>query len=193
MEILKNKVAVGAQKPFKILHVTDCHLTPVDARDNERKHALSLRRKKEFGEEKCDDFYNEITAYGRENCDVMVCTGDLIDFTSNAAFDILQKECLRNQYVFAVGNHEFSQYVGEAKEDFHYKMQYYTDVQKAVGCNLEFDSKIINGVNFITLDNVYYDFTLKQLELLKVEATRGYPIVLCMHTPNTFYSIENCP
>ena len=183
MEIIKNKIELGAEKPFKILHITDCHLTPVGDLDNERKHILAGKRFKTFGYEKCLEYCLEITKYGRDNSLPMICTGDLIDFTSYEAFDVLDRECKLNNLIFAVGNHEFSQYVGEAKEDFFYKMQSYTSVQSAIHSPIDFASNIINGVNFITLDNVYYDFTLKQLELLKVECEKPYPIVLCMHTP----------
>ncbi len=183
MKVLKNKFTLGAEKTFKILHITDCHLVCVGENDNERKHTLAINRSKAFGDSLCHDRYQKITEYGRENSDVIICTGDLIDFTSNKAFEVLEKECHRNNLIFAVGNHEFSQYVGEAKEDFTYKMQSYASIQNCISRNIDFDSRVINGVNFITLDNAYYDFTAKQLELLRAECQKEYPVVLCMHTP----------
>ena len=140
MEIIKNKIELGVKTPFKILHITDCHLTPVGDLDNERKHVLAGKRFKTFGEEKCLEYYLEITKYGRDNSLPMICTGDLIDFTSYEAFDVLDRECKLNNLIFAVGNHEFSRYVGEAKEDFFYKMQSYTSVQSAIHSPIDFAS-----------------------------------------------------
>lgn len=47
-------LAVGAEKPFQILHIGDTHLYFADERDDERKRNLALRRQKFFGDpEKC--------------------------------------------------------------------------------------------------------------------------------------------
>lgn len=52
--------------------------------------------------------------------------------------------------------------------------------------NLYFDSKLYGGVNFVTLDNSYYRISEGQTKMLCAEAAKGYPIVLCVHTP--FYT-----
>ncbi|MBQ5778235.1 MAG: metallophosphoesterase, partial [Oscillospiraceae bacterium] len=49
--------------------------------------------------------------------------------------------------------------------------------------NIYFDSKIINGVNFVSLFNIYYRISDEQVRLLRDEVNRGYPVVLCMHVP----------
>lgn len=76
---------------------------------------------------------------------------------------------------FAAGNHEFSLYVGEAKEDAAYRAQSLDRVNAAFGNDIRFDSGIIGGVNFVAVDNFYYLFEEFQLEGLKNEAknTRG--------------------
>ena len=43
MELLKNTIKIGLQKPLKILHVTDSHIALADEFDNERKHKLPER------------------------------------------------------------------------------------------------------------------------------------------------------
>lgn len=181
MNIVKNTVNLGISKPFKILHMTDSHLVAADYRENERKQKLAESRGAFFPE--ATKNYKEITEYGRNHCEAIVCTGDLIDFVSEKACEILSDEWERNRFIFAVGNHEFSLYVGEAKEDFAYKMKNYTKIQNCLPGNIDFSSTVINEVNFVTLDNSYYNFTNKQLALLKTECERKYPIVLCMHTP----------
>lgn len=184
MAIVKKELVLGLEKPLKVLHISDAHLTYADERDCEKKRKLSEGRTAAFGK------YGDIPAlfekymrYGKENCDLTVCTGDIIDFISEANLDALREACSEENFIFAVGNHEFAQYIGDPKEDFYYKMQSYTAIQNCVPTNIDFASRVVGGVNFVTLDNVYYDFTEKQLELLRAECKREYPIILCMHTP----------
>ena len=51
-----------------------------------------------------------------------------------------------------------------------------------------FRSTVVNGVNFISLDDVYGTMTARQAELFEGEVKKGLPIVLCMHVP--IYSDE---
>ena len=113
----------------------------------------------------------------------ILCTGDLIDFVSDAnlkAAEIFMKE---TNALFVAGNHEFSQYVGEAKEDAAYREQSLAKVEKAFGGDVRFVSRIINGVNFVGIDDGYYQFDGWQLNKLKDEIEKGYPVVLLLHVP----------
>ena len=40
MDLLKNTIQIGLEKPLKILQVTDSHIAFADEFDNERKHEL---------------------------------------------------------------------------------------------------------------------------------------------------------
>ena len=179
MNIEKSTLHIGLEKPLKILHVTDSHIALCDDRDNERKKALAERPNR-VGREK---FLEEHLAYGRENCDLIVHTGDLIDFTSQANFDFARKVLADEKVFFAAGNHEFSQYVGEAYEDFAYKMNSFREIQPGLGAPLFFNSKIIGGVNFVSIDDSYHQFELWQMEKLKKEIDKGFPIIVCLHVP----------
>ena len=46
MQLVKNELHIGLQKPLKLLHVTDSHIALADERDDERKHALAKRMPK---------------------------------------------------------------------------------------------------------------------------------------------------
>ena len=83
----------------------------------------------------------------------------------------------------AAGNHEFSLYVGEAFEDAAYRNQSLARVQGAFTNDIRFASRLIGGVNFVAIDNSYYRIEREQLERLRREVKRGWPIVLTMHTP----------
>ena len=179
MKILKSTLEIGLEKPIKILHVTDSHIALVDERDNERKHELAKR----LGNPEKERFFFEHLEYAEKNCDLLVHTGDLIDFTSKANFDFARKILPKENVFFISGNHEFSQYVGEAYEDIAYKMNSFREMLPGLGAPLFFNSRILGGVNFVGIDDSYHQFEPWQITRLKMEIEKGLPIILCLHVP----------
>lgn len=47
LQIVKNTIEIGLQKPVKLLHVTDTHLSYADERDDLRKQKLAIARQRE--------------------------------------------------------------------------------------------------------------------------------------------------
>lgn len=187
-DVRKITIPVGATTPFKALHISDSHLTWTDSRDNERKLKLGEKRMKIFPD--AEYYFNESLRYAGENGMILLHTGDLIDFVSDANLEYVASRLSGTVAVTAAGNHEYSQYVGEAKEDAAYKAQSYDKVQMAYPNDLTFASYVMNGVNFVAVDDVYYNFTDHQRQLMKKEVRKGLPIVLMCHVP--LYTPEHC-
>lgn len=187
MKEIETVLEIGVPKPFSVLHMSDTHLTYADERDNERKRALAKDRTATFLHERCSETAEDMLAQGIKLCTEsglpLIYTGDLIDFTSEANFEAGRDFVKATNCFFAVGNHEFSKYVGEAWEDEVYKADSAERVRKMVGGNFSVTSRIIGGVNFVAIDNNYYRFTEKQLDDLKKEVEKGLPIILAMHNP----------
>ncbi|MBO7608640.1 MAG: hypothetical protein J6S96_00355, partial [Muribaculaceae bacterium] len=80
--------------------------------------------------------------YAKEHDLMLLHTGDLIDFVSEANLDAAARHYLEGDWFVSSGNHEFSQYVGEAKEDEAYKQQSYQKVQEAYPNDLTFCSRV---------------------------------------------------
>ncbi len=179
MILEKNTLKIGLEKPVKLLHVTDTHLVFVDERDNERKHELAGRL---FNPDK-EKFLREHIAYAKENCDLLVHTGDLIDFVSHANVDKAREIVSDGDFFFIAGNHDYSQYVGEAWEDNAYRMNSYMQMGYGFGVPMFFNSRIVGGVNIVGIDNSYYHFADWQIWRLRREAEKGLPIVLAFHDP----------
>ena len=190
MEDLRTtKLTLGAEKPFRLLHISDTHLCLADERDNERKNTLAEGRKKVFGDG--EDALAWSVEKSKELDALLVHTGDLLDFVSEANIDAAKKFTDENDCFFAAGNHEFSLYVGEAWEDKAYRDQSLDKVQAAFKNDIRFCSRVVNGINLIAIDNSYYRFEQEQLDALKAEVQRGLPILLFMHNPmhtDEFYS-----
>ncbi|MBR3929573.1 MAG: metallophosphoesterase [Clostridia bacterium] len=179
------RIPIGLDAPFRALHLSDSHLSLADDRDDERKNILAQRRQKEFDSAGKGIMFHitEQLAYAKEHNLPILYTGDMIDFVSHKNLETAQALLKDADYFMAVGNHEFSLYVGEAFEDEAYKMQSYDFVQKHFKDDLTFASREMGGINFVAADNSYYRFTENQLEKLKREAEKGFPIVLMLHCP----------
>ena len=185
VKYINTKIKIGLPKPLRFLHTTDNHLTLADERDNERKRNLAVARHKAFEGDtnRVQTSLDEMIDYCNKNCDMMLHTGDLIDFVSYKNVEVAKSYLDKTDYFMCAGNHEFSQYVGEAWEDEAYKYQSYSLVQTMTKYNLEFSSRLIGGVNLVGVDNGYYYFLWSQLAALKAEVAKGYPILLLMHNP----------
>ena len=181
MAIIKTKLEVGATKPFQILHMSDTHLTYADMRDGQRKVDLAISREKIFpGNVET----LELGVKTAKELNVPIFhTGDLIDFVSLANLEAVEKFTNEVDCFMAAGNHEFSQYVGEAVEDADYRNQSLDKVQKVFKNDIRACSRVINGVNFLAIDNGYYLFEMEQLDFIKSEVEKGLPVVLLFHDP----------
>ena len=108
------EIPVGASKPFGAIHVSDTHIVRVDNRDDERKMKLAAgRRFAPWGEH----YLDEAIRAAKDRGDLLLHTGDLIDFVSAANLDCAAVHFAAGDWFVSSGNHEFSRYVGEAKED----------------------------------------------------------------------------
>ena len=93
MKLERSVLKIGLVKPVKLLHVTDSHLTLTDERDDERKRALSGR----MGEGAVE-YLSEQIKFAEENCDLLVHTGDLMDFISHPNAE-LARNILKNEKI----------------------------------------------------------------------------------------------
>ncbi|MBQ2513021.1 MAG: metallophosphoesterase [Clostridia bacterium] len=179
MQLERSTVKIGLERPVKLLHITDSHLTLVDGRDDGRKRALGNR----LGGWDKEENLREQIAYGEEMCDLIVHTGDLIDFVSKANVEYAKKVLKNEKILFTAGNHDFSQYVGESWEDKAYKMNSYMQMDGGLGVPMFFASRTVGGVNVVGIDNGYYLFEDWQLWRLKREVEKGLPVILAFHDP----------
>lgn len=120
--------------------------------------------------------------YGKENCDVIVHTGDLIDFISKPCVEFAREFLENEKLLFIAGNHEYAKYDGKT-EDMIYRMNSLQDMNGGLGVNIFFNSRIVGGVNFVGVDDAYHQAEESQLLRLKKEVAKGYPVILFMHAP----------
>ena len=181
LNIIHTTLSVGAASPFTAIHASDTHLTYADIRDGQRKVDLISWRLPGFPH--AETALTELGALSKELNAPILHTGDLSDHVALANLARVKAFTDTHDLFMATGNHEFSLYVGEAKEDAAYRNQSLPAVQACFKNNIRMDARVIGGVNFIALDNGYYTFEPEQFAFLKAEAEKGLPMVLMMHTP----------
>ena len=181
-------VKLGLEHPFSVLHISDVHLASAYPYEKDTKLTLQRRRVETFGGRQ-EEALQDCLAWAKKNTDYVVLTGDLIDWQSEANFDLVKKY-FGDNFIASMGNHEFSQdmWLGEIKET---KDEAYKDLSRhklglVYPFDIQFCSQVVNGVNFITLDDVYGYVVQSQVDRFMEEVKKGLPIVLCMHVP--FYT-----
>lgn len=181
-------INADAEQPFSALHISDSHLTRVGEEDSERKRTLAEHRQRIFPW--AEHYFDAHIRYATKNNMMLLHTGDLIDFVSEDNLSFVGEQLRVGDWYLSAGNHEYSQFVGEAKEDAAYKAQSYDKVQAAYPNDLTLSSKVVGGVNFVAIDDVYYNFTDQQHALMEQEVKRGLPIVMMCHVP--LYTPRHC-
>lgn len=179
------KIDAGATKPFSILHISDTHLTEVypNEPDAEAKMRSKVRRTRTFGGRQ-EEALRDSLAWAKDHVDYVLHTGDLIDWQSQANFDLVKK--YYGGVTFgSMGNHEFYTYLpGEkmtSQEPF--KERSWPLLSAAYPVNPRFHAQTVNGVNFICIDDVFGTVQPDQVEKFAAEVKKGLPVILCMHVP----------
>lgn len=179
LNIIHSELCFGLEKPIRFLHITDTHITRGDPSGGRRREAVFNKHYENCAE----DYFLKAIAYAKAEDIPVLHTGDMVDFLSQENFDFIDTYFQDIDYMYAAGNHDFCHWVGRAKEDYAYKWEKMKQIAPHIKSNLYFDSRVIGGVNFVTMDDSYYLISDGQVEMLKAEVAKGYPIVLAMHVP----------
>jgi len=179
------RIDAGATAPFSILHISDTHLSsayPGEA-DADGKLKSMTQRTKTFGGRQ-EEALRDSLSWAKGNVDYVLHTGDLIDWQSDANFDLVKK--YYGDAMFGpMGNHEFYTYLPGEKHTWQepFKERSWNLLKAAYPVDPRFSSKVVNGVNFVCMDDVFGTVQPDQVERFHAEVKKGMPIVLCMHVP----------
>lgn len=190
LNIVRIHMPIGATRPFSVLHFSDTHLTLAYDHEGKNNQKRKINRSKTFGGRQ-EESLRDTLAWAKDNTDYVLHTGDLMDWVSEANLDAAKKYIGNYPAFFgALGNHEISWYLwkkmGEAGQNE--KIPDAQKLQEVFSFNILFDSKVVNGINFVSIAHVYDNVLPIQITKFKEEVKKGLPIVLLMHVP--FFSPE---
>ncbi len=184
-----HRIHIGLAKPFSILHISDTHLSVAATDDPPDKAEFARKRDEGFGTRQAEALANSL-AWAKDNVDYVIHTGDLIDFQSIGNLTLARKCYCASEVpiVGALGNHEYQRRIdGERPQP---TLAYNALSEKTLSETHPFDinlqSTVVNGVNFVTMSQVYGIVSEAQVERFRAEVKKGMPIVICMHAP--FYT-----
>ena len=83
-------VKIGLEKPFSVLHISDTHLTGAYESEGIDKVSVAAKRTCTFGGRQ-EEALRDSLDWAKKNVDYVVHTGDLIDFQSEANFDLVKR------------------------------------------------------------------------------------------------------
>ena len=168
MTILKSVIELGLREPIRLLHVTDAHI--------------------ELGEgeqaPKNPDHFEAAIHYARDNNLTVLQTGDISQGISDSTMRYVAQMLNKVDHISVLGNHDLClcpDHIG--LDDPAYQQAFLAAWSPFIRRDLYFASRIVQGINFVTLDNAYYQITSEQIQRLKAEVAKGYPVILCMHIP----------
>lgn len=181
-------IEAGLKQPVKLLHVTDVHLTNYSSEDPESQQELLKKRTAVFAvtsEGTPSSYFEEAISLAEREGYLLVVSGDVMDLNSAGNRAEFARIIAGHDMMFTPGGHEYQRICKRTlHEDPPYPETAIPQVKAAFPqFNFAFESRVINGLNVITLDNALDYFPAEALEGLKREIARGLPIVVFMHVP----------
>jgi len=179
---------IGATRPFSVFHISDTHLNATSPEDPQ--HVREFEAKRFVGWDPEDALRTSIEWAKSRRSDYILHTGDLIDCASEGNLALVRKYFGETaNLLYAPGNHDYATTVASprgSQTEAEFRAVNTARVQKSVPVDMSFNSRIVNGVNIVMLDNVYGTVSPENVERFRTEAARGLPIILAVHVP--FYT-----
>jgi len=176
----REKVSLGVDGGFSVLHVSDSHLARIDSRDGDAAYAFA-RSRSCIGRELGEYYLDEAVHHARARKMRIVHTGDFADFASEANIEHAARRIRTDGIVACVGNHEFWR-DADYMEVEEYKA---ATVPKLEGewCGLPASVARIGGANFFVFDDSFGTVTEKIAAAFEETVREGLPIVMVCHVP----------
>lgn len=178
------EIEAGATKPFTLLHISDTHLTAAYPDDIPRAVRRAPGRTRTFGGRQ-EEALRDSIAWAKKHVDYLVHTGDIMDCHSRANFDLVRKYFGEADSMMfgCIGNHEYSDGMNDGKHSEEDKKAAFDQMAAAFPFDVRFTSNVVNGVNFVCLDNAHGTISAELAARFETEAKKGLPMILCMHCP----------
>ena len=189
IHLTHTKLHVGLEKPVKILHITDIHLTYADDKDIPYHQRLMEKRFQVFFEEGgCPpqtpkEYLEEAIALAKKENALLICTGDAIDIHTHGNLSVWKEITANTDMMFSPGGHEHQRRcVRTMEEEYPYFETIRPKLENEFSeYDLYLESRVIGGINIITADNSMDYFPKKTVDAFKKELEKGLPVIVFFH------------
>ena len=183
------KIAIdcGLGKPFRLLHLSDTHLPLMTDFERARSPRDRIFRERSKCWKNSARVLADTVAYAKAEGLPIVHTGDLIDFIGEANFAAAGRFCAEADVYAVAGNHEWAYFMYAGRDDYGANHEMFLDRMNGLyRNNLEYSSRTIGGVNFVSFDNWDYQVDERQDAFIRAELAKGLPTIIACHCP--FYT-----
>lgn len=182
-------------KPIRVLHITDAHITfagPEDEVYAEYSSRMSAAYEKgsyyKTGAPitRTEAFTSILNESKKLKVDLIMLTGDIINYPSKHAVEFVLSELnsCGIPFLYTAGNHDWH-LEGLPGSSHDLREEWREKVLKPLyqGESSSHSSYIINGINFLMIDNSTYQMTPDQLDFIREQKALGLPLVIGSHIP----------
>jgi len=186
----------GYNDSIRILQITDTHIDIPNeqeadlARYGERMHTAYMNPRRHYSRDiskSTVEFFDDLLLRAKEeNVELLLLTGDIVNFPSAVSVQYVYDRLTETgiPWLYTSGNH-----------DWHYEaMEGMPDSLRSVweekalkplynDLNPLYYSQVINGINFVNIDNSTGETTSEQAAYLRNQLTKPEPVVLLSHIP----------
>ncbi|MEI7935066.1 MAG: metallophosphoesterase [Verrucomicrobiota bacterium] len=192
-------VLPGATNSLKVMHITDTHISVrVDQESEmmkytERMHKAYTGTRRHFSQDVSKTTFqyldDVLQRAKKEHVELLLLTGDIVNFPSPASVEYVCERLKKTgiPWLYIAGNHDWH-YEGLPGTPESLRS---TWIEKSLlplyqGRNPLFYSEVIQGINFVGIDNSTMQVSQQQTEFLKAQLARPEPIILLSHIPYRF-------
>ena len=190
----------GLTSAFNVVQITDSHIS-CDS-ENEKQYEQYSQR--------MDSAYKVVTHYKTNeripalemfkqvlnkskefSPELIALTGDIVNNPSETSIKAVKSEIdkLGIPYIYTPGNHDWH-YEGMSGSADQLRSEWSKKRLQVFTNDTLFSSTILNGVNFVAIDNSTYQINKQQLEFFKEQLKKDKPIILLAHIPLYMPSLD---
>jgi predicted MPP superfamily phosphohydrolase len=191
---------------LKIMQITDTHISIEDEKESdfmiyaERMHKAYNRPIKHFmldTSKTTFDYLDELLLKAKnENVDLLLLTGDIVNFPSAASVKYVYDKLTDSgiPWLYVSGNHDWY-YEGMPGSPDSLRITWINSNLAPLYNNRNplFYSEIVNGINFVGIDNSTYKVNNEQIQFVREQLSRNEPIILISHIPYSLNRDESQP
>lgn len=190
-QVIHTVIELGLESPIKLLQITDVHLTAYTDEDPLSQQELLQRRYGDFRRSggypplDTEEYLREALAMAEELGALPVLTGDIIDLHSAGNVALFRSIIEGRDLMFTPGGHEYQRICRRTMEE---EGDYAATMRDKLASefpefDLDFDSRIIGGLNVITANNSFDYYNAYTVARFEKELDRGLPIIVFSHDP----------
>ena len=196
-EELKATIKIpGLADTLKIMQITDSHISIADESESdlmkygERMHKAYMYPRKHYSLDTSETTFayldDLLLKAKKEGVDLLLLTGDIVNFPSVVSVKYVYDRLIKTgiPWLYISGNHDWHYEGMEGNIDSLRK----TWIGKSLmplynGLNPLYYSKVIDGINFVGIDNSTNQVNEMQVLFLKDQLTKKEPVILISHIP----------